>query len=197
MPKIMLAVCLALITACAAPYFDKTNILPGQRVFGPGYSFVVPTQKSWFAVEFGTGHRIKLRQLNTLDSYVILAAVNRGPAEGMYQNAELHLQALRLHKLGEFKPAGFFRLEHEEAIDARYGSLCVRYTASGEDWRGRNNEGHAMVDSIGLTCAHPEMDNVLVSIEISRRYEVDALERDLTESAEALFASLQYHNGEN
>ena len=179
-----------LLSACAS--FDKTNIQPGQRVPGLGFSFIVPGQKAWFAVEYGTSHRIKLSQLNNQDSYSILVSLNRGPRQGMYQNAETHLRAIQFSKRSKFKSTGFVQHQHEEWIDSRYGKLCVRYTSSGEDWRGRNSEGPAMVDSIGLSCAHPETDNVLINIEISRRSEPDAATIDLVAYADQLFSSVEY-----
>jgi len=179
-----------LLSACAS--FDKTNIQPGQRVPGLGFSFIVPGQKAWFAVEYGTSHRIKLSQLNNQDSYSILVSLNRGPRQGMYQSAEIHLRVLQRNKRRKIKSTGFFQHQHEEWIDSRYGELCVRYSSSGEDWRGRNSEGPAMVDSIGLSCAHPETDNVLINIEISRRSEPDAATIDLVTYADQLFSSVEY-----
>ena len=181
-----------LVSACAS--FDKTNIQPGQRVPGLGFSFIAPTQKTWFTVEYGTSHRIKLSQLNDQDSYSILVSLNRGPRRGMYQSAEAHLKALRRNRRGNSKSAGFLQHQHKEMIDTRYGDLCVRYTSSGEDWRGRNNEGPAIIDSIGLSCAHPETANILISIEITRRSETDAATIDLATYADELFSSVEYQD---
>lgn len=179
-----------LVTACAS--FDKTNIKPEQRVYGPGVSFTVPTEKSWFAVEYGTSHRIKLSQLNDDERYSILMTINRGPISGMYPTVEAHLHALKLHKALEYIPPGFYRTHHEEWIDPNYGNLCVRHQSSGKDWRGRNKKGYALIDTIGLNCAHPVMQNVLVSIEISRRYERHSPPAELIRYADELFSSLDY-----
>ena len=186
MTRSMLLFFILLLSACAS--FDKTNILPGQEVGGLGFSFTVPTQKSWFAVEYGSGHRIKLSQLNDLDSYSIQISLNRGPSGGMFQSAEAHLHALKRHK------RSVSRFNHKEWLDTRYGDLCVRYTSAGEDWRGRNNAGPAMVASVGLVCAHPEIANVLIDIEISRRYELDAPTSDLAAYADELFSSVEYES---
>lgn len=192
MTRSILLLLLLMLSACAS--FDRTNILPGQRVAGLGFSFTVPTQNSWFAVEYGTSNRIKLSQLNKQDHYSIVISLNRGPAQGMYRNAEAHLSTLQRHKQAKTKKDGYIQLAHKEWIDSRYGKLCVRYTSSAEDWTGRNNKGPAMVDSIALTCEHPEISNVLISVEISRRYEVDADISDLTAYADALFSSLEYQS---
>ena len=186
----MLLVFILLLSACAS--FDKTNIQPGHRVIGLGFSFTVPTQKSWFAVEYGTSHRIKLSQLNNQDSYSILISLNRGPYQGMYQNAEAHLQAIQHHKQRKFRQKGLIQHSHKEWIDSQYGELCVRHTSSSEDWRGRNNAGPAIVDLIGLSCPHPELNNILVTIDLSRRSEIDAEKVDLTAYADKLFSSFEY-----
>jgi hypothetical protein len=111
----------------------------------------------------------------------------------MYASAEMHLAAVQNHIKRKGQPVGFKLHSHGERIDSRYGPLCVRYESLGEDWRGRNTEGPAMVEIIGLTCAHTEIKNVLVSVELSRRYEVDAAEVNLSALAESVFSSLEYH----
>lgn len=183
----------AMLLLCACASFDKNNIQPGQRVARPGLSFVVPTENNWSASEYGTSHRIKLNQLNQEDDYSIVVTITRGPDEGMYKDAETLLKIVQQYKEGEMKPAGFFRVAHAESLGTGYGELCVQYSSTGEDWRGRNNEGYfALVDVIGLTCAHPEMDNVLVNVEISRRYEETSPAQDLSVYAHELFSSMEY-----
>jgi hypothetical protein len=178
------------ISACAT--FDKTNILPGQRVPGPGFSFTVPTDNTWFTVEYGTGNRIKLSQLNNNDSYSILVSINRGPYWGMYRSAEAHLKDVQSHHHRTAKPAGYIEHKYEAWVDARYGKLCVRSAYSAEDWRGRNNEGAALIEAINLSCPHPELPNVLISTQLSRRYEKNGESLDLRLHADALFASFEF-----
>jgi len=190
MTKSTLALLILLLSGCAT--FDKTNIQPGHRVIGPGYSFTVPTQKSWFAVEYGTSNRIKLSQLNNQDSYSILITINRGPYQGMYQSAEAHLKIIQQHKQKEFRKAGLSINKHQEWVEPQYGKLCVRYTSSGEDWRGRNNLGPAIVDLVGLSCAHPALHNVLISINLTRRSDENVEKVDLTTYADELFSSIEY-----
>ncbi len=180
-----------LLAACAS--FDRTNIRPGDRVFGPGYSFEVPTEQAWFASEYGTGHRMKLNQINGDDSYSILVSLNRGPMRGMYPSAEAHLAVFEKYYQRRL-PRGFRVQQHEANADARYGELCIRYLISGEDWTGRNKRGPALVDTIGLTCAHPEIANVLVNFELSRRYEEAAEPIELASFADSLFASIEYRS---
>lgn len=190
MAKSTLLLLMLLLSSCAS--FDKTNIPPGHRVIGLGFSFTVPTQKSWFAVEYGTSHRIKLSQLNNQDSYSILVSINKGPYQGMYQSPEAHLQAIRYHKKRKFSQAGLIYHKQKAWADSQYGKLCVRYTSSSEDWRGRNNAGPAIVDLVGLTCPHPELHNVLISIDLSRRADRNAAKVDLSVYADELFSSVEY-----
>jgi hypothetical protein len=194
MIKVLLLFFVLLMSSCAS--FDRTNILPGQRVPGPGFSFMVPTEKFWSAVEYGTSNKIHLFQLNDLDSYSILVSLNRGPRFGMYKNAETHLRVLKSHRNNEFKPAGIFWLSHDEWLEPKYGDLCVRYTYKAEDWHGRNNKGPAMVDLIGMSCKFPEFPNVLISIEFSRRYELNAKTVDITAFADELFSSFEYQSND-
>ncbi|MFT7185422.1 MAG: hypothetical protein ACI84K_000802 [Pseudohongiellaceae bacterium] len=181
-----------LLASCAS--FNKTDIPPGQPVIGLGFSFTVPTQKSWFAVEYGTSHRIKLSQLNHKDSYSILVSITRGPYQGMYQNAEAHLQSIQYHQQKKRKKPGFVEYMHQEWIDSKYGDLCIRYTFSGENWKGRNSDGPAIVDEIGLSCPHPYLHNALIRIELLRRSETDADKVDLAAYAETLFSSFEYYS---
>lgn len=192
MLKSLLLCVVVVISGCAS--FDKTHILSGQRVPGPGFSFTVPTERAWTAVEYGTSNKIHLFQLNNQDSYSILVSLNRGPRLGMYQDAESHLLALKYHRQLEPTPAGFFWLSHNEWIEPRYGDLCVRYSYKAEDWHGRNSKGPAMVDLIALICEFPEQPNVLISIELSRRYEQYAEVVDITPYADELFASFEYES---
>ena len=193
MIRLLLISAIVLLSACAS--FDKNNIQPGQRVTRPGLSFVVPTERTWSASEFGTGHRIKLNQFNQDDNYSILVSLMRGPGDGMYDDADALLKVVQNYKLGEMKPAGLFRRVHVEKLGTEYGERCVQYSSTSEDWRGRNNEGYyALIDLIGLTCVHPEMDNVLVNVEISRRYEEASPAQDLSVHAHALFSSIEYES---
>lgn len=192
MIKSMLLFLILLLSACAT--FDKTNIQPGERVKGLGFSFTVPTEKSWFAVEYGTSHRIKLSQLNDDDRYSILISLNRGPRFGMYPRAEDHLSAAVNSYRMEPIPTGLTKLFHKEWLDLRYGELCVRQTSLSEDWRGRNNKGPAIVETIELTCEHQELENVLISIELSRRYEKDSAAIELATYADEIFSSIEYFN---
>jgi|GEM_PF-1711470 len=179
-----------LFSACAS--FDKTNIQPGQTVRGYGFNFEVPTDTPWFAVEYGTSNRIRLSQLNDLDSYAIEVSLNRGPRRGMYPSAEIHLKAFQRHKRLERKPRGYRETHHEEWVDTRYGPECIRFNTTAIDRAGRNNREPAQVATAGITCAHPHMNNVLVRTEITRRYEPDAPAVNLDELAETLFTSLEY-----
>ena len=182
------------LSACAS--FDKTNIPPDYRVYGPGYSFKTPTFGAWFAVEYGTGHRIKLSQLNHDDSYAVTTALNRGPYRGMYASAETHLLALKRHMANKRFHKGFVNYTHEESLASEFGELCVRYQYTGQDWAGRNNAGAASIAVIGLNCPHPALNNVLIQIELSRRYETYAKEHDIKNDAEALFSSLVLETGD-
>jgi len=192
MTRSMLLLLVVLLSSCAS--FDKTNIRPGQRVDGLGFSFAVPTQNAWFAVEYGNGHRIKLSQLNDVDSYSILISLNRGPVKGMFPNAQAHLKAVQRHRRVWPQSIEFTRLRRDEWLDSQYGELCVRYSAYDEDWRGRNRKGPAMVELIGLSCEHPEISNVLIRIDITRRHEVDAPAVDLAVFADELFSSIEYES---
>jgi hypothetical protein len=190
MIKILLTVAMFLLVSCAS--FDKTNILPGQRVPGPAVSFVVPGETPWFMLNYATGNRLKLGQINFGDSFSIRVALNRGPRSGMYRSASDHLAALKSHIVSKGQPTGYKLHSHKEYLATTYGALCVGYESLGEDWRGRNNAGPAMVEVIGLTCAHPEINNALVNVEITRRYEVDSPAVDLSVMAETVFSSLEY-----
>lgn len=184
------------LAACAS--FDKNNIQPGQRVTRPGLSFVVPTEKTWSASEYGTGHRIKLNQFNQADSYSIVVSLTRGPSDGMYGDVDALLKVVQNYKLGEMKPAGLFRRVHVEKPGTEYGERCVQYSSTSEDWRGRNNEGYyALIDVIGLTCVHPEIDNVLANVEISRRYEETSPTQNLSTYAHELFSSIEFDSIDN
>ncbi len=182
------------LSSCAV--FDKTNIPPGQRVQGIGFSFEAPATSpanpSWFAVEYGTSNRIQLSQLNDEDSYSILVSVNRGPYRGMYASAESHLAAFKRYKSRPEFRRGFVETAHEEWIDSSFGDLCLRFRSTGQDRAGRAPDKPAVVDTQGLVCAHPDLNNVLVKFEITRRHELDDPSITLLTVAEALFASIEY-----
>ena len=188
--KRLLAVLCLLLSSCVS--FDKTNIQPGQQVQGFGFSFEVPENGTWFAVVYGTSHRIKLSQLNHNDSYSILISMNHGPRSGMFKSAQEHLIAYKQHQNLETIPKGLIRHQRNEEIDSRYGELCIRHSSYSEDWRGRIMPGPTMVRAITLTCPHPGFDNVLLSAELSRRYETYAPEVDLEKLADQLFSSFEF-----
>jgi hypothetical protein len=194
MIKCFSLVLILLISSCAS--FDRTNILPDQRVPGLGFSFSVPTEKAWSAVEYGTSNKIHLFQLNDLDNYSIRVSLNRGPRYGMYQNAEMHLRALKFSKQMEFNSPSWLLLSHDEWLEPKYGKLCVGYSYQAEDWHGRTIQGPITVDLIGLACEHQEMRNVIISIEFSRRSEPSANRVDIKPYAEKLFSSFEYHSVE-
>lgn len=184
-------ICTVMVCASCAT-FDRTHIPPGQTVPGPGFSFEVPTHNNWTAVEYGRGNKIHLFQLNNQDSYAIIVTLNRGPYFGMYQHASAHLAALRLKKEKAVVPEGLEIDERNEWLEPKYGELCVRYTSKAKDWRGRRRKGPALVHTIGLSCAHPTLNNVILNTEIIRRHEVDAEKADLSRYADELFASFDY-----
>lgn len=192
MRKSILLIFVFLLSACAS--FDKTNIRPGQRVDGLGFSFAPPTEKAWYASVYGGGNQIKLNQLNFDDSYSILIAINRGPRWGMYKSASQHLDRFQSHRRGTPPATGFIEQTHDEWIDPRFGKLCVRHYVMGEDWAGRNNDGPAVVETEGLVCPHKSLRNVLISVELSRRYETYAEKVELRPYADELFMSLEYES---
>lgn len=179
-----------LISSCAS--FDKTNILPGQRVPGLGFSFSVPTEKPWSAVEYGTSNKIHLFQLNYQDNYSIIVSLNRGPRYGMYEDAASHLRALKFSKQREYRSLSLLLLDRDEWLEPKYGKLCVGYSYKAEDWQGNNVQEPKIVDLIGLACEHPEIPNVLINIEFSRRSELSADIVDINAYAEQLFSSFEY-----
>ena len=184
-----------LVNACASK-FDRTNIQPGDRVEGPAVSVVMPTNKPWFAVDYGTGNRIRLTQLNYDDSYTITAGINRGPRRGMFKSSEAHLAALMKSKRDKKVPEGVLVHDHKEWVAPSYGALCVAASSSQEDWRGRNSAGPALVESVALTCPHRHLKNVLVTVEIVRRYEVDGPRVDMAALAQILFSTIVHHGDE-
>lgn len=194
MKPFLLYLALFVLSACAS--FDRTHISPGERVYGPRYSFMTPPaaydQAPWFASEYGNGHRIKLYQLNHKDSFTIISALNRGPLTGMYPSAEEHLRALQRYQHTVRHPPGFEHAHYDAWIATEYGALCVRYENRGEDHQGRANRGPAQVETLGLACAHPTLPNVLMNLEITRRADHDAPYVDLAKQAEVLFNSLEY-----
>lgn len=190
--RILTLLAVLIVVSCAT--FDRTNIYPGQKVPGLGFSFEVPTQNNWTAVEYGSGNKIHLFQLNDDDSFSIVVTLNRGPYFGMYKNAEAHLNALKRLIQKETQHEGYIEHSHQEWIESKYGKLCVRYSSNAEDWRGRNKAGPALIDLVGLSCHHPEISNVIINTEITRRYEVDATQVDLATYADALFSSFEYHS---
>ncbi len=191
----MLTRILLIITSLAGcTVFDKTNIQPGQRIQGLGFSFEAPSEKSWYASVYGTGNEIKLNQLNFDDSYSILVAMNRGPRWGMYKSAEQHLRALKQYHRQTRPPEGFIEKTHQEWIDSRFGAICVRRYHIGENWAGRNNAGPAIVETESLICPHQSLRNVLVTVELSRRYEAYAETVPLRPLADQLFLSFEYES---
>ncbi len=182
----------AILQLSACSTFDKTNIKPGERVRGFGFSFAVPTDRHWFATEYGTSNRLKLIQLNQEDSYSILVTLNKGPRWGMYPSADAHLSVVQYHKQHEIQPRGYFLLAHQEWVDESYGDLCVRYSVHAKDWRGRNKQGAALIDTLGLSCEHGSLDNVLITIEFSHRYEESGEKTDIERYARRLFKSLKF-----
>lgn len=196
MTTIIRAFSLALITlllvSCATP-FDRTNIKPGQRVLGPAVSIEVPTEKSWFAVDYGTKNHIRLSQLNYDDSYTIHVTVNKGRPTGMFRTAESHLRAFISARTSKQPERGVIEQSHREWVARDYGPICIGYSSLTEDWRGRSQPGPALVDLIGLTCPHRHLPNILVDVEISRRYELDAPRLDLSGPAKQLFSSIKHY----
>lgn len=185
------AACLAVILASCAT-FDKTNITSDVRVPGPALSFVVPTETPWSAVDFGTGSQIRLSQLNFDDSYIIRAAVNRGPYTGMYKDSEQHLSEYQTYLSSRKTKEGFVETKHFERSAPEYGAACIEYREQGEDWAGRNSEGPAYVEKVGIICPHEGLSNILVNLEISRRYEAYAKPVDLNVLSKRLFNSLEF-----
>lgn len=180
------------LSTCAS--FDRTNIQPGQRVQGPALSFVLPEGRAWFASEYGQGSRMKLVHLGDDEVLTLALSLAKGPNSGMYQSAQQHLQALRKQHWHELAQAqfGYTELAREEGVAERYGQLCVRYSRRAKDWRGRNRAGPAMVQTEGLSCAHPHLPNALVKFELVRRHEPEQNLAPLAELAEPIFASLRY-----
>ncbi len=190
MARSLLFSALCLLAACAT--FDRTNIAPGQRVYGPGISFETPSNNTWSASEYGSGNRLRLIQINHTDSYYLNVEINRGPLLGMYTNAEQHLNAFLRHQRKIGNPDGYEKDSHIAWVDQRFGDLCVRYQKTGRDWAGRNNKGPAIVESEGLICAHQNADNTLLHVELTRRSEETSPSIDLRLLGEQLFSSIDY-----
>ena len=191
--KISIILSFLLVSGCTT--FNRSDIPPGQRVPGPGFSFDAPrNEHHWFASEYGTSNRIKLVQLNQEDTYTVLVSLNRGPGRGMYPSAEAHLRVFQKHKELELHPPGYFLLDHQEWIDEQYGHLCIRYSAIAKDWRGRSREGAAVVDMQGLTCEHKTIPNVLISFELSHRYDENTERKKLDDIAHQLFKSIEFNS---
>lgn len=192
MTRVALVVSCLVFSACAS--FDRTNILPGQRVQGPAMSFVLPESRAWFASEYGQGSRLKLVHLGDDEVLTLVLSLAKGPRSGMYQTAQQHRSAVRQQHWQALAQAqfGYTELTRAEAIAQHYGPLCVRYSRSAKDWRGRNRAGPAMVQTEGLSCAHPHLQNALMKFELARRHEPELSLAPLAELAEPIFASLRY-----
>ncbi len=191
MLRFIFAVLTVFALCSCAHQFDKTNIQGGQRVPAQGFSFNVPEHGNWFAVQYGNSHRIHISQLNNDDAFKIIVEVTYGPVTGMYRNTlELQNAVKRTHRFNLEK--GFQERLFNIEDAPNYGDLCVRWVSSGENWLGRNSAGPALIESVGLTCAHQTLNNVLVKIELTRRHERDADAVDITKMADELFRSVEY-----
>lgn len=181
-----------MLTLAACSSLDKTDIRPGDRIAGPGITFTVPTNQSWFAVDYGTSNHVKISQLNYEDSFSIEAFLNKGPRKGMFKSRKQHLAAIVNDRKRIYEPEGYTRLSHNEWINPDDPKLCVRYSLTAEDWRGRNNAGPALLETFGIVCAHPLFPNALSTLEITRRFEQDAPLVNMEVLAESVFHSIQF-----
>jgi hypothetical protein len=180
---------MAALSGCTT--FDRTHIPPGQRLQGPGVSLVAPTAQPWFAVHYGSGHRMHISQLNARDSFSIKVSLNKGPSTGMYATTAQYLTDFKRYQQKMLFQFDLAVDEHRESISDRYPG-CIEFHMLGRDWRGRNNPGHANIEQYGLTCIHPGYQNAMVTIELQRRSELDADPVDMEVYAEWLFGSIQF-----
>jgi len=190
--KILAALASAFFLSHCASTFDKTHLLPGQRIPAQGFSFAVPmTPKPWFAVQYGNSHLIHLSQVNNDDSYQLKVSTTKGPPRGMYKNAKAHMQALK--RTVPYRLEKGFELEHMRFFPApEYGSLCVGYEVLGKNWYGRARPGPASIEIEGLSCPHKFYKNVLIHMRLMHRYEPDFNGRSTHTLAKRLFSSIEY-----
>ncbi len=178
-----------LLAACTT--FDRTDIAPGMRIYGPGASFLPPGPGRWSTSLHGTGHKLHLNQLNANDSFSIRVSLNKGPDSGPYPTMQAFLRDFKTYQKKALLQFDLAIDQQSETISTDYPG-CIEYSMRGRDWRGRNNPGPARVAHQGLSCIHPAFDNALLTIEIQHRAEPDAAPVELNAAARALFSSLRF-----
>jgi hypothetical protein len=169
---VLLFVALAVIlSACAGvPQHPQIPQIAGdERVTQPGFSFVVPANKSWSVLVQST-YQISLGAWgdNPNETLVVFANTFQVPASSSPQDFLAYIKSWRA---AEPQTGRFEVVRNDEQLYTERSETCVKHEAEYKDFGVGAKRGgdYSVIQYVGMNCIHPNQPTVGILVELSRK----------------------------
>ena len=182
-----LVLCIAIATAAGArsavAQLHAVPIKDPSAVYElEGYSVQPPPGPGWFEMQRDRHLAMFGRKVDS-PTHSFGATATSDSINEKFETREQFRDYVNKYRTAEFDPARFKVLEFESALDDTQAAWCVRYHLKHTDRDAvlaRNRI--LLVETFGITCLHPEKNEVVVDVGYSERGRVAELKTDLSAS---------------
>lgn len=160
----------ALYSSGAGAQLHATPITNAGAVYDfDGYTVSPPPGKSWFEMQRDRQQALFGKKLDS-PTHSFAATATSGAMPEKFETRDKFQEYVNKMRTVEFDPARFKVVEFESAIDESRPAWCVRYRLKHTDRNAvlaRNRT--LLVEDVGVTCLHPERNNLVIDVGYSER----------------------------
>jgi hypothetical protein len=179
--KIFLFVVTLLLAGAASAQLHAVPITDATGVYEfDGYSVLPPPGKSWFEMQRDKQQALFGKKLES-PTHSFGATATSGLVSEKFESRDKFQEYVNRLRTADFDPARFKVIEFESAPDDSQSAWCVRYRLKHTDRNAvlaRNRS--LLVEDFGITCLHPQRNDLVIDIGYSERGRPAELGKDLS-----------------
>ena len=145
-----------------------------------GYSVSPPPGKSWFEMQRDKQQALFGKKLES-PTHSFGATATSGLVAEKFESRDKFQDYVNRLRTADFDPARFKVIEFDSALDETQPAWCVRYRLKHTDRNAvlaRNRS--LLVEDFGVTCLHPQRNDLVIDVGYSERGRPAELGKDLS-----------------
>lgn len=159
----------------AVPIADPTTVYELDD-----YSVLPPPGKNWFEMQRDRQQALFGKKLDS-PTHSFGAAATADAIGEKFESREKFQEYVNKLRTADFDATRFKVIEFESAVDDTRGAWCVRYRLKHTDRDAALSRNRTLlVEDLGVTCLHPEKNNVVVDVGYSERGRAAELKSELS-----------------
>lgn len=193
--RLLAGLSVVLLSACVSPVVRLQPIPEPGKPFSLQFFSIKAPGPDWYVLD-RKSQRIAFARFGREWKHSFGAEVQLFRVSFDYADLDEFAKQISLLRRSEQTDARFELIEEKESAVIFHDMLCTRSTLHARDRgaRNRGQESYLLIQTLGLTCAHPEQKSVIIELRFFQRGREGTLDEALPE-ARLFFDSLQWQAG--